>query len=227
MWITAFSTRLRPARPRASISARLMAGWIRWLGVAAGAVAATGSARVGGGDPFSRRRGFARTRTGEDVWQSSVKLAAKSISSAPPGRRCVLRQGFYWGYEGWNLSKCLQTGVCVAARPRCPATPARRGVKSVVSQVSRWGEYRGFRPRFRVCRIKQAKLLRVINARLRGSVSDAASSVSQFSTGQFLTFGSPAYPSSVRPHSVCPVTAETCVGIFLTRRKVCKTGPAQ
>src|SRR6267378_3936047 len=59
--------------------------------------------------------GFARTRKGEDVWQPSLKLPANYIAGTA-GAGDAFCAGVLLGlHEGWALSKCLLTAVCVAA----------------------------------------------------------------------------------------------------------------
>jgi sugar/nucleoside kinase (ribokinase family) len=59
--------------------------------------------------------GFMRTRKGEDYWQSSVKVPNKFIAGAA-GAGDAFCAGVLLGlHEGWDLQKCLETGVCVAA----------------------------------------------------------------------------------------------------------------
>src|SRR6266540_3857840 len=59
--------------------------------------------------------GFARTRKGEDHWQSSVNLPAKCIAGTA-GAGDAFCAGVLLGlHEGWDLGRCLETGVCVAA----------------------------------------------------------------------------------------------------------------
>ncbi len=74
--------------------------------------------------------GFARTRDGKDHWQSSLKLAPKYIAGGA-GAGDAFCAGVLLGlHEGWELQRCLLTGVCVAAAslsdPTCTA-----GVKSL------------------------------------------------------------------------------------------------
>ncbi len=73
---------------------------------------------------------FARTRKGEDVWQSSLSLPAKHIAGTA-GAGDAFAAGVLMGlHEGWELQRCLMTGVCVAAaslsHPTCTG-----GVKSL------------------------------------------------------------------------------------------------
>lgn len=77
---------------------------------------------------------FARTRRGEDVWQSSLKLPAKHIAGTA-GAGDAFAAGVLLGlHEGWELQKCLFTGVCVAAaalsHPTCTG-----GVKSLSASL--------------------------------------------------------------------------------------------
>jgi sugar/nucleoside kinase (ribokinase family) len=58
---------------------------------------------------------FARTRKGEDVWQSSVKLPAKMVQGAAGAGDAFCAGALYGLHEGWELKRCLETGVCVAA----------------------------------------------------------------------------------------------------------------
>jgi sugar/nucleoside kinase (ribokinase family) len=74
--------------------------------------------------------GFARTRTGEDFWQQSLKLPGKHIAGTA-GAGDAFAAGVLMGlHEGWDLQRCLSTGVCVAAaslsHPTCTG-----GVKSL------------------------------------------------------------------------------------------------
>jgi sugar/nucleoside kinase (ribokinase family) len=68
---------------------------------------------------------FARTRKGEDVWQSSLKVPQKHVAGTA-GAGDAFAAGVLFGlHEGWELSRCLQTAVCVAAaslsEPSCTA----------------------------------------------------------------------------------------------------------
>jgi sugar/nucleoside kinase (ribokinase family) len=86
---------------------------------------------------------FARTRKGEDVWQMSVKLPDKFIAGAA-GAGDAFCAGVLLGlHEGWDLARCLQTGVCVAAAslsdPTCTA-----GIKPLNTCLALGKKY-GFR----------------------------------------------------------------------------------
>ena len=58
---------------------------------------------------------FARTRKGEDVWQSSVKLPDKFIAGAAGAGDAFCAGALLGLHEGWELPQCLQTGVTMAA----------------------------------------------------------------------------------------------------------------
>jgi sugar/nucleoside kinase (ribokinase family) len=69
--------------------------------------------------------GFARTRKGEDVWQSSLNVPDKHIAGTA-GAGDAFCAGVLLGlHEGWELKRCLEAGVCAAAaslsRPTCTA----------------------------------------------------------------------------------------------------------
>ena len=88
---------------------------------------------------------FARTRKGEDVWQSSLKLPSKYIAGTA-GAGDAFCAGVLLGlHEGWDLQRCLLTGVCVAAAslsdPTCTA-----GVKSLNSSLALARKF-GFNPK--------------------------------------------------------------------------------
>ena len=58
---------------------------------------------------------FARTKDGVDVWQSSLKLPKRFIKGSA-GAGDAFCSGVLMGlHEGWELQRCLHTGVCVAA----------------------------------------------------------------------------------------------------------------
>jgi sugar/nucleoside kinase (ribokinase family) len=88
--------------------------------------------------------GFARTRRGEDYWQSSLNLPAKRIAGTA-GAGDAFCAGVLLGlHEGWDLRRCLETGVCVAAaslsHPTCTG-----GVKPLEATLELARKYR-FRP---------------------------------------------------------------------------------
>src|SRR5439155_22106507 len=78
---------------------------------------------------------FARTRKGDDVWQASLKLPAPYIAGTA-GAGDAFCAGVLLGlHEGWELQRCLLTGVCVASAslsdPTCTA-----GVKSLSTSLA-------------------------------------------------------------------------------------------
>ncbi len=77
---------------------------------------------------------FARTRKGEDFWQSSLALPARHIAGTA-GAGDAFAAGVLLGlHEGWDLQRCLFTGVCVAAASLSHAT-CTGGVKSLPAAV--------------------------------------------------------------------------------------------
>jgi len=88
---------------------------------------------------------FARTRRGDDVWQSSLRLPPKYIAGTA-GAGDAFCAGVLLGlHEGWECQRCLLTGVCLAAAslsdPTCTA-----GVKSLGSSLALAKKY-GFQPK--------------------------------------------------------------------------------
>ncbi len=88
---------------------------------------------------------FARNRRGEDVWQAALKLPAKYIAGTA-GAGDAFCAGVLLGlHEGWELQRCLLTGVCIAAAslsdPTCTA-----GVKSLASSLALAKKF-GFQPK--------------------------------------------------------------------------------
>ncbi|HXG47856.1 MAG TPA: carbohydrate kinase family protein [Methylomirabilota bacterium] len=85
--------------------------------------------------------GFARTRKGEDVWQSSLKIPDKLIAGTA-GAGDAFCAGVLLGlHEGWDLARCLQTGVCVAAAslfdPTC--TGGMRPLNTCLALAKKYG----------------------------------------------------------------------------------------
>jgi sugar/nucleoside kinase (ribokinase family) len=88
--------------------------------------------------------GFARTRDGKDSWQSSLLIPPKHVAGTA-GAGDAFCAGMLLGlHEGWELSKCLLTAVCVAAAsisdPTCTA-----GVKSLAAAMALAKKF-GLRP---------------------------------------------------------------------------------
>ncbi len=78
---------------------------------------------------------FARTRKGDDFWQSSLKLPPKYIAGTA-GAGDAFCGGVLLGlHEGWQLQRCLLTGVCLAASSLSDAT-CTAGVKSLNQSVA-------------------------------------------------------------------------------------------
>lgn len=88
--------------------------------------------------------GFARTRRGDDVWQSSLKLPAKYIAGTAGAGDAFCAGTLLGLHEGWDLSKCLQTAVCAAAASLSHAT-CTAGVGSLKAALS-LGKKFGYRP---------------------------------------------------------------------------------
>jgi sugar/nucleoside kinase (ribokinase family) len=88
--------------------------------------------------------GFARTRKGEDVWQSSVKIPEKAIAGTA-GAGDAFAAGVLWGvHEGWELQRSLQTAACLAASCLTDAT-CTAGIKPLNACLALGKKY-GFRP---------------------------------------------------------------------------------
>jgi sugar/nucleoside kinase (ribokinase family) len=58
---------------------------------------------------------FARTRKGEDVWQSALKVPTKQILGTAGAGDAFCAGVLYGLHEGWELKRCLEAGVSVAA----------------------------------------------------------------------------------------------------------------
>jgi sugar/nucleoside kinase (ribokinase family) len=77
---------------------------------------------------------IARTRKGEDIWQSSLKLPAKYIAGTA-GAGDAFCAGVLLGlHEHWDLQRCLLTGVCMAAASLSDAT-CTAGVRSLTHSI--------------------------------------------------------------------------------------------
>jgi sugar/nucleoside kinase (ribokinase family) len=84
---------------------------------------------------------FARTRKGEDYWQSSLKLPRDYISGTA-GAGDAFCAGVLLGlHEDWELQKCLLTGVCIAAASLSDAT-CTHGVKSLNASMALAKKYK-------------------------------------------------------------------------------------
>lgn len=88
--------------------------------------------------------GFARTRKGEDCWQSSLNLPDKAIAGTA-GAGDAFCAGVLLGlHEGWELKRCLETGVSVAAASLSDPT-CTGGVKPLKATLDLARKYR-YRP---------------------------------------------------------------------------------
>lgn len=84
---------------------------------------------------------FARTRKGDDVWQSAVKLPPKLIMGMA-GAGDAFCAGFLLGvHEGWETKRCLETGVCLATA--CLTDPTcTGGVKGLNASLALGKKYK-------------------------------------------------------------------------------------
>ena len=85
--------------------------------------------------------GFARTRSGQEIWQPSLKLPDKFIAGTA-GAGDAFCAGVLLGlHEEWELSRCLLTGVCAAAAsladPTC--TNGIKPLKTCLSLAKKFG----------------------------------------------------------------------------------------
>jgi sugar/nucleoside kinase (ribokinase family) len=78
---------------------------------------------------------FARTRRGDDFWQSSLKLPPKYIAGTAGAGDAFCAGVLYGLHEGWDLQRCLLTGVCIAAASLADAT-CTSGVKSLSTSLA-------------------------------------------------------------------------------------------
>lgn len=84
---------------------------------------------------------FARTRRGEDIWQSSIKLPAGYIAGTA-GAGDAFCAGVLLGlHEGWELQRCLLTGTCAAsmslAHPTC--TTGMKPLSACLALAKKYG----------------------------------------------------------------------------------------
>jgi sugar/nucleoside kinase (ribokinase family) len=78
---------------------------------------------------------FARTRKGEDFWQSSLKLPPSYILGTA-GAGDAFCAGVLLGlHEEWEVPRCLLTGVCIASASLSDAT-CTAGVKSLGNSLA-------------------------------------------------------------------------------------------
>jgi len=86
--------------------------------------------------------GFARTRGGQDYWQSSLKLPQKYIKGAA-GAGDAFCTGVLLGiHEGWDMQRSLFTAVCTAAAnlsaPTC--TGGMKNLRSVLALGKKYSQ---------------------------------------------------------------------------------------
>ena len=77
---------------------------------------------------------FARTRKGDDFWQSPLRLPPKYIAGTAGAGDAFCAGVLYGLHEDWDLQRCLLTGVCIAAASLADAT-CTAGVKSLNSSL--------------------------------------------------------------------------------------------
>jgi sugar/nucleoside kinase (ribokinase family) len=87
---------------------------------------------------------FARTRDGKDHWQPSLKVPEKQIAGTA-GAGDAFCAGVLFGlHEGWELQRCLLTGVCAAAASL--SDPTCTGGMKPLAQVEALKKKFGVRP---------------------------------------------------------------------------------
>ncbi len=84
---------------------------------------------------------FARTRKGEDHWQSSLTLPAKYIAGTAGAGDAFCAGVLYGLHENWELSKSLLVGVCAAAASLSDPT-CTGGMKNIDAVVALSKKYR-------------------------------------------------------------------------------------
>lgn len=87
---------------------------------------------------------FARTRKGEDFWQSSLNVPASFIAGTAGAGDAFCAGVLYGLHEGWDLKRCLLTGVCIAAASLSEAA-CTSGVKSLKTSLALARKF-GMRP---------------------------------------------------------------------------------
>jgi sugar/nucleoside kinase (ribokinase family) len=87
---------------------------------------------------------FARTRKGDDVWQSSLKLPDKYIAGTAGAGDAFCTGTLLGLHEGWELEQCLQTSVCMAAASLSDPT-CTGGLKPLNGCLALGKKY-GYRP---------------------------------------------------------------------------------
>jgi len=88
---------------------------------------------------------FARTRKGDDFWQASLKLPSQYIAGTAGAGDAFCAGVLYGLHEGWDLQRCLLTGVCIAGASLAHAT-CTSGVKSLNTSLALARKFR-FNPK--------------------------------------------------------------------------------
>jgi len=78
---------------------------------------------------------FARTRKGDDFWQPSLQLPPKCVAGTAGAGDAFCAGVLYGLHEGWDLQRCLLTGVCIASASLADAT-CTAGVKSLSTSLA-------------------------------------------------------------------------------------------
>jgi sugar/nucleoside kinase (ribokinase family) len=78
---------------------------------------------------------FARTRKGDDFWQASLRLPPTYIAGTAGAGDAFCAGVLYGLHEGWDLQRCLLTGVCIAVASLSDAT-CTTGVKSLNTSLA-------------------------------------------------------------------------------------------
>jgi sugar/nucleoside kinase (ribokinase family) len=87
---------------------------------------------------------LAKNRDGREVWQSSLKLPAGYIAGTA-GAGDAFCAGLLLGlHEGWDLQRCLRTGICIAAASLSHPTTTG-GIKSLGASLALAAKF-GFNP---------------------------------------------------------------------------------
>jgi sugar/nucleoside kinase (ribokinase family) len=91
---------------------------------------------------------FARTRKGDDYWQSSLKLPDKAIAGTAGAGDAFCAGVLYGLHEGWELDQCVETAVAVAAASLSDAT-CTGGVKALnacLALAKKYGHRKSLEP---------------------------------------------------------------------------------
>ena len=84
---------------------------------------------------------FARTRNGQETWQSSLKVPEGYIAGTAGAGDAFCAGALLGLHEGWKLQRCLLTGICIAAAsladPTC--TAAVKSLKTSLALAKKYG----------------------------------------------------------------------------------------